>query len=259
MADAAAGWVDWVAAALAGAADHSVAAAPRGDGDVLMSLKDHARIALAVSAAEATTRGEIVCVVAEEASSYSEVPLAWAAAAALALPLLALAAGVHPDLVAWGWRAAHIAASENNFAGTLASYAAVQAILFLVILLLASIPVVRRFLTPASVKRGHVHQRAIEQFFASKLNNTRERTGVLIYASLKERCAEVIADAGINDKVPVDAWDDVINSLVSGIKAGDSAGGFVAAIERCGSVLAAYFPIQQAHPNQLPYAIVEAP
>jgi putative membrane protein len=225
---------------------------------VLMRPKDHALIAHAVSAAEASTRGEIVCVVAEEASSYAEVPLAWAAAGALTFPLLALAAGMNPALVVWGWRAVHIAAYQTNLAGALASYAAAQAILFLVILLFASIPNVRRFLTPASVKRGHVHQRALEQFFARNLNNTRERTGVLIYASLKERYAEVIADTGINDKVPVNTWDDVVAVLVSGIKAGDPGGGFVAAIERCGSVLTVYFPAQEANINELPNAIVEA-
>ena len=42
----------------------SVVEARRGDGEMLMSPEDHKRIEKATASAEATTRGEIVCVVA---------------------------------------------------------------------------------------------------------------------------------------------------------------------------------------------------
>lgn len=53
---------------------------------------------------------------------------------------------------------------------------------------------------------------------------------------------KVVADAAINDKVEGGVWADAVEALVSGIKAGRTADGFVAAIEKCGAVLATHFP-----------------
>ncbi len=229
---------------------------------MLLSPDEHERIQQAVAAAELTTRGEIVCVIADEASPYLEVPLAWAAAVAIALPLLLLALSnfsSHPDVMAWGWRAAHVGATHTDINAALAAYAMAQSVLFIAVALLASIPVVRRFLTPASLKRGHVHRRALEQFVARNLHNTREHTAVLIYASLEERCAEVLADTGVVAKVPINTWDEIIAKLVGRIKAGAPGDGFVEAVEHCGQILATHFPAHGRNLNQLPNAIGDAP
>ena len=227
---------------------------------MLLSPQDHRRIATATETAEATTCGQIVCVVAEEAAPYMEVPLAWAATGALLVPagLLALGgAATHWFDNLWGWSAVHIAATHTTVAAALGAYALLQCLLFVAIALLASIPAVRRALTPASLKHAHVHQRALEQFFARGMENTRERTGVLIYASLTDRCAEVVADTGVNAKVAPQDWAKVIAALTVGMKAGKPGDGFVAAIETCGRLLAAHFPAEGAHLNELPNAVVE--
>ena len=229
---------------------------------MLLSPDEHERIQQAVAAAELTTRGEIVCVIADEASPYLEVPLAWAAAVAIALPLLLLALSnfsSHPDVMAWGWRAPHVGATHTDVNAALAAYAMAQSVLFIAVALLVSIPVVRRFLTPASLKRGHVHRRALEQFVARNLHNTREHTGVLIYASLEERCAEVLADTGVVAKVPINTWDEIIAKLVGNIKAGAPGDGFVEAVEHCGQILATHFPAHGRNLNELPNAIGDAP
>ncbi len=227
---------------------------------MLLSAQDHTRIAQATAAAEATTRGEIVCVVADEAAPYMEVPLAWAAAGALVLPLIPLSFGAlaaHLDDGLRGWSAAHIAATHVTVAAVLGAYALLQCMLFLAIALLASIPIVRRLLTPGSLKRGYVHQRALEQFFARDLHTTRERTGVLIYASLKDRRAEVVADIGIHAKVGPQAWDGVIAVLVAGMRAGEPGNGVVAAIRETGRLLTTHFPAEGDNPNELPNTITE--
>lgn len=227
---------------------------------MLLSPQDHQRIALATAAAEATTRGQIVCVVAQEAAPYMEVPLAWAAAGALLVPAALLSLGgaaTHWFDGVWGWSAVHVAATHATVAVALGAYALLQCLLFVAIALLASIPAIRRTLTPAAIKHGHVHQRALEQFFARGMENTRERTGVLIYASLTDRCAEVVADAGVNAKVSPQAWADVIAALTTGMKAGKPGDGFVAAIETSGRLLAAHFPSEDVNRNELPDAVVE--
>ena len=64
---------------------------------------------------------------------------------------------------------------------------------------------------------------------------------MLIFASTAERHVEVVADAGISDVVSSDVWDDAVRVLVSAVKDGRPGEGFVAAIERCGTVLAEHF------------------
>ena len=83
------------------------------------------------------------------------------------------------------------------------------------------------------------------------------RTGVLIFASAAERYVEIVADAGINEKVTTDVWNDAVCSLVTEIKAGRPAEGFLAAIEQCGAVLAAHFPPGALKRNELPDKLLE--
>ena len=88
---------------------------------------DQTRIAQAISRAEAATSGEIFCVVSRRVSTYDDVALAWAAAAALILPALLIPFGFDG---AWpfhggGWEAAH--ASGLTVGRALGAYVALQA------------------------------------------------------------------------------------------------------------------------------------
>ena len=80
---------------------------------------------------------------------------------------------------------------------------------------------------------------------------------MLIYASLEERCAELLADTGVVAKVPIETWDEIIAKLVVSIKAGVPGDGFVEAVEHCGRILAAHFPAHVHNLNELPNAIVD--
>ncbi len=65
-----------------------------------LSATDHARISLAIAEAETRTSGEIFCVLAERVSSYRDISLGWAAAAALILPLALVPLGFQRRLAA---------------------------------------------------------------------------------------------------------------------------------------------------------------
>jgi putative membrane protein len=52
----------------------------------MISETDKARVAEAIRVAETKTSGEIFCIVAQHASDYRLVPLAWAALIALVVP-----------------------------------------------------------------------------------------------------------------------------------------------------------------------------
>lgn len=227
-----------------------------------LSPSDISAIEAAVREAEARTTGEIYCVVAEESSDYGETPLAWAAGVALLGPALLLLAGVHvsaPDVLG-GWSAAQAGALADRAArDALIGAIMLQALLFAVSFGVASIPAVRRWLTPRPLKRERVRRLAEAQFLTKNLHQTRERTGVLIFVSFAEHMAEIIADEGIASQVEPDVWDRAMAALVEGLKRGEPAAGYAAAVGLCADVLAERFPARADNPNELPDAVVLLP
>lgn len=220
-----------------------------------VTTEDHERIAEAIAQAEMTTAGEIYCIVADEVSDYRETPLAWAAGAALVLPALALLLGFRPDALSQlfgGWTIGHAAAGDATILSALTTYIVLQAVVFVLVALIVAIPAVRRVLTPRGVKAERVHDAAMQQFIAKGMHQTAGRTGVLLFVSLADHRAEVIADQGIYAAAPHQVWDEVITLLIGGIKRGALADGFVAAIERTGQILGEHVPPTGANPNERP-------
>jgi putative membrane protein len=201
----------------------------------MISPADKQRIADTIRAAEAKTSGEIFCVIAHQAGDYPLVPVAWAAAAALVVPA--------PLIYLTLWPAAIIYL--------------VQLVVFIVLAAALSHPAIRIHLVPRRAKHDRAHAVAMRQFFAQGLHNTERRTGVLIFAAVAERYAEVVADAGINAKVTPHVWDQAVAALIAGIKDGRPGDGFVGAIEQCGAVLAEHFPPGALNRDELPNKLVE--
>lgn len=105
-----------------------------------------------------------------------------------------------------------------------------------------------------------MRRRAQAQFLAKNLQHTRGRTGVLIFVSLAERMAELIADEGIAQHVEPKVWDRAMAALVEGLKRDEPAAGFAAAIGLCADVLAERFPADPGdNPDELPDAVVMLP
>ena len=177
-----------------------------------LTADDRRAIAAAVGQAEEGTSGEIVCVLAPEADDYAEVPVAWAALAALVLPFLAVWAGLHPTLHlaalggTGGWEAPAARGAGPSTPDTVGAFVALQALVFGLVFALGQIPAVRRFLTPGPLKHAKVRKGALSQFTATGLAAAPERTGVLIYASLGDRMVEVVADQLIHDRVGEGEW-----------------------------------------------------
>ena len=186
----------------------------------MISDTDRARNSAAIREAEAHTAGEIFCVIARHSSDYRLVPVAWAAALALVAPL--------PFLYLTNWSAPVVYL--------------LQIMAFLIAAAALSNAKIRFAIVPRRARHDRAHAEAMRQFFAQGIDKTEHRTGVLIFASTAERYVEVVADAGINDKVAPSIWDDAVGALVTAIKEGRPGDGFVAAIEQCGVVLAAHFP-----------------
>lgn len=201
----------------------------------MITEADKVRITDAIRNAESHTAGEIFCIIARHSSDYRLVPIAWAAAIALLAPL--------PLIYLTRWLAATIYLW--------------QLLAFLVAAIALSHPKLRFRIVPRRAKHDRAHAEALRQFFAQGLYKTEHRTGVLIFASTAERYAEIIADAGISEKVVPQVWDHAINDLVKAVKAGRPGDGFVSAIEQCGLVLAEHFPPGALKRDELPDKLME--
>lgn len=228
-----------------------------------LSPSDLAAIEGAIRDAEARTTGELHCVVTEQSGDYGETPLAWAAGVALLGPALLLLGGVQvsvPDLFG-GWTAAQVGeAAQRAARDALIGAIMLQAVLFVLTLILVALPPVRRALTPRAFKRDRVRRRALEQFAGKNLHLTRERTGVLIFVSFSERMAELIADEGIAAHVEPQVWDRAMAALTAGLRRGEAGAGISAAIGLCGEVLAERFPPALGdNPDELPNTVVVLP
>ena len=231
----------------------------------LLTPQDLAVIEAAVRDAETRTSGEIYCVVAGESSDYHGTPTAWAAGVALLAPALLLLAGIQvtaPDVMMYGgWTASQVEGiGEATARAALIGTLVLQAALFAVTLLIVSIHGIRMALTPSGMKRDQVRRQAQAQFLAKNLHTTRERTGVLIYVSIAERMAELIADESIHAQVADKTWDTAMAALTAGLRRGEAVEGFKAAINQCADVLAKSFPARHGdNPNELSDAVVVLP
>ena len=186
----------------------------------MISREDRQRIAAAIHAAEQTTSGEIICVLMRSASSYSYAPVLWASFVALVAPWLL------------------IAATQLSVARVLAW----QIAIFIGVGLALAWTPLRMALVPRAIKRTRAHRAAMEQFFARGVAHAKNRMGVMIFVSLAEHYAHVVADDGVAARVEQKDWQDAVDALTGQIGAGRIADGFIAAIERCGAVLAQHAP-----------------
>lgn len=196
----------------------------------LFTEAEEQRISAAIASAERNTSGEIVAVVTAASESYFYVPFMWAAMLALLVPW---------PMIYLTWWPMHVVYF-------------IQLATFLILVLLLMPRGVRVGLVPRSIRRAHAHRRAVEQFLSQSLHTTAGRTGVLIFVSVAERYAEVLADSGINAKVPKGTWQTLVDRLTSELAEGRAADGFVHAIEQAGALLAQHFPPGTNDPNELP-------
>lgn len=222
---------------------------------IRMSDADHGRVSTAVAEAEADTSGEIVTIVATRSDGYEDVALIWASGAML----LALAAvTAWPPLLTgpidWmrgGWTHDW---SQRELIGWLF---AVLSVKFLLVWLLLRIRPLRALLTPRGIQAARVRERAVTLFRASAEQRTTGHTGILIYLSMEEHRAEIIADAAIHSTVAPEAWGDAMDALVDGARAGQPGDGLVEAVRLVGAILHRHLPRGDEDRNELPDRLIE--
>jgi putative membrane protein len=202
-----------------------------------LSEQERERVVRCVQEVEKTTSGEIVPVVVS--TSYHYPTATHLAALILGMPLALI--------VCWIFGATHMLAFAVVF----------LAIYGLALLAVNVKPGLKRLFIGGQAMEEEVHEAALVNFYTLGLHRTRDLTGIIILVSVFERRVQILADKGINDKVPPLAWESVAEDLTRGIRENKPGEALCAAVRRCGEIIAEHFPIKDDDTDELPNLIIE--
>lgn len=217
--------------------------------------EDRAKVASAIAAAEAKSSGEIVAVATPLSDPYHDVALHWALVPLFAV--LAWAAWRPTALIWWydllfgGWQ------PDPTLSQLLTLLMFFAALKFTVALLILKWMPLRLFLTPTATKHRRVRRRAIAIFQAAAAGRTRGKNGILIYLSLAERRAEIIADEAILKVTDDHVWGEAMTILLTDVRQKRIGDGIAAAVEHVGLVLSEHFPRSADDRNEIPDKLIE--
>ncbi len=97
----------------------------------------------------------------------------------------------------------------------------------------------------------------LREFYRLGMQNTRDKTGVLILLLLSERKFQIIADEGIHKKVEEGKWDKIAGSMTEYFKKENYFEGIAETIRAVGEELAKYFPRKADDTNELSNEIIQ--
>ena len=216
----------------------------------LFTANDRERINQAVAAAELTTSAEIVPAVAGSSGRYDrpeDIVGLWFAVAGLA--------GV--------WLALPKAAAEHGSWGHMSETAKLGCMILAVIAgfvagagIGSRVGWLRRLFTPSQQLRDEVLLRARQVFFDQRVHHTAGSSGILIYVSLFERMAAVLADQAIVEKLGQAALDELCVRLTGQLRGQDPTAAICETVRAAGERLAAVLPRALDDVNELPNALV---
>lgn len=200
----------------------------------LVTQEQQQDVADHVAEIERHTDAEFVVVLAKRADNYSYIPLLWAAAIALLVPI-ALAA----------------------FGSTMGLFGAAvaQIVTFIVLSLVFRVPAVQIHLIPKRVRYWRAANLARRQFLENNLHHTQAETGVLLFISEAEHYVEILADRGISAQVDQSYWQTLVDEFISAVKAGETHRGLITCIDDCGALLKEKVPAT-SQKNELPNRLV---
>lgn len=200
------------------------------------SEAEQSRIKAAVQACEARTSGEVVPVLVDAAYDYPKAEIIAGGSFAIGLALI----------VTW------LSANDSHWIFP----AVFLALYFPCMLLFRHFPWLKRVLISPVEFDAEVREKALVTFVEHGIYRTKGGSGILILVSLFEHRVFVLADEGINARVPLHTWDEIVATVTKGIVEKRACDALCEAIGRCGDLLAHEFPRQDDDTNELPDLII---
>lgn len=200
------------------------------------SEAEQSRIKAAVQACEARTSGEVVPVIVDAAYDYPKAEIIGGGSFAIGLALI----------VTWYYTSASHWIFPVIF----------LALYFPCLLLFRHFPGLKRVLISPVEFDAEVREKALVTFVEHGIYRTKGGSGILILISLFEHRVFVLADEGINARVPLHTWEEIVATVTKGIVEKQACNALCEAIGRCGDLLAHEFPRQDDDTNELPDLII---
>jgi putative membrane protein len=214
------------------------------------SASDRRQVAEAVAAAERQTSAEIVPVIAAASGRYDRAEdLVGLWTAVIALVCVATVWIVEfPESDGWD--------EPSRFVETLALAAAVVIGFFAGAAAATRVDRLRRLFVSHAQRRDETWSRAVQVFHDRRISRTAARSGLLIYVSLFERTAAIVADEAILRELGQSELDELCRQLVEQLKQGQPIAALTATIAAAASTLAPHFPPSTPRANELSDALV---
>lgn len=203
------------------------------------------KINSAIKKAERKTTGEITISVIKESYDYAAQELMFGIIAGFVYFLIMMFSiqKVEPLIQSMFW--------DYSPHYLLIFYGFSPFLVIFIFYMIANIPFMDRLIVSRKLMRKKVNDRAIRHFMESGVYNTKQRTGILIFISILEKRAELLADRGISKKIPQEKWDSIMEHIIEGIKANRFYEHILEAISECGNLLAQHFPADPDDINEL--------
>lgn len=204
----------------------------------------------AVVDAERRTSAEIVPAVATASGRYDRPE-----------DIVGLWLGILGMIAAW-WLLPAAPAESGSWSGTpewatlVGLIAAVVAGFVIGAVLASHVGWLRHLFTPRRQMRDEVAMRAHAVFFDRRVHHTAGGTGLLIYVSLYERMAAVVADQNVLDKLGQNALDELCAALTRNLRDLHPADAISQTICAAGEKLATVLPRAQDDVNELSDTLV---
>jgi putative membrane protein len=208
-----------------------------------LSDDQRARVNAAVGKAEKLTAGEIVVMFISASYHYPMANVIGATTFAIPLALI-----FTPVIGGWLW-----IGNQNMWL-----FLGLFTVIFILFheIIKRTLWLKRYFISRKEID-AEVKEAAVTHFFNHGLYRTRDKTGVLVLISVFERRVWVLADQGINAKVPEGHWESIVKMITDGIKQKRATDAICAAVEKIGDLLKVHFPIKPDDIDELENVIID--
>ncbi|MBC8415931.1 MAG: TPM domain-containing protein [Candidatus Cloacimonetes bacterium] len=206
---------------------------------------DLKKISSAVKDAESKTSGEIATAIIKESYNYAVYELLFAVTVGFIyfVVMMFFVGSIENRLQSLFW--------DYHIGYLLIFYGFSTFLVIALFYFLGNISTIDRLIVSKKIKWQKVKERALRQFMESGVYNTKDRTGILIFISILEKRVELLADSGINEKIPQEKWQSIVDNIIKGIKKKNVTSYLIESINECGELLAQHFPIQPGDVNEL--------